>query len=178
MGLSLSSGDVAKHAVFHWFIWRFDIFLLILPQNMRRLTLHIVAHRISSLCIYTKEIIGLTSAGMLLRYQSFRRLYVVSKITQFFTDVCITQENGIPYLNALFKGHRTVCERILPLDAERYQKGELPLSNMLHKYCSYLMARDQKTAKLFRWRNLGYAMTKKGKRDHPKRGKNSSQKRI
>lgn len=24
-------------------------------------------------------------------------------ITQFFTDVCITQENGIPYLNALFK---------------------------------------------------------------------------
>ena len=67
-------------------------------------------------------------------------------ITQFFTDVCITQENGIPYLNALFKGHRTVCERMLALDAERYQKGELPLSNMLHKYCSYLMARDQKTA--------------------------------
>ena len=116
---------------------------------MRRLTLHIVAHRISSLCIYTKEIIGQTSAGMLLRYQSFRRLYVVSKITQFFTDVCITQENGIPYLNALFKGHRTVCERMLALDAERYQKGELPLSNMLNKYCSYLMARDQKKAKFF-----------------------------
>lgn len=71
-------------------------------------------------------------------------------LTQFFTDVSITQENGIPYLNALFKGHRTVCERILPLDAERYQKGELPLSNMLHKYCSYLMARDQKKANLFR----------------------------
>ncbi len=33
---------------------------------------------------------------------------------------------------------------MLALDAERYQKGELPLSNMLNKYCSYLMARDQK----------------------------------
>lgn len=70
-------------------------------------------------------------------------------ITQFFTDVCITQENGIPYLTALFKGHRTVCERMLALDAKLYQKGELPLSNMLNKYCSYLMARDQKKAKLF-----------------------------
>lgn len=38
---------------------------------------------------------------------------------------------------------------MLALDAERYQKGELPLSNMLNKYCSYLMARDQKKANLF-----------------------------
>lgn len=38
---------------------------------------------------------------------------------------------------------------MLALDAERYQKGELPLSNMLNKYRSYLMARDQKKANLF-----------------------------
>lgn len=50
------------------------------PDKEEAPTLHIVAHRISSLCIYTKEIIGQTSAGMLLRYQSFRRLYVVSKV--------------------------------------------------------------------------------------------------
>lgn len=41
-------------------------------------------------------------------------------------------------------GHRTVCERMLALDAERYQKGELPLSNMLNKYCSYLMEEIRK----------------------------------
>lgn len=45
----------------------------------------------------------------------------------------------MPYLTALFKGDR-ICERVLPLDAVRYQKGELPLPNLLNKYCSYLMA--------------------------------------
>ena len=60
-------------------------------------------------------------------------------LTQFFTDVQITLKNGIPYLTAQFKGDR-ICERVLPLDAVRYQKGELPLRNLLNKYCSYLMA--------------------------------------
>ena len=60
-------------------------------------------------------------------------------LTLFFTDVQITLKNGIPYLTALFKGNR-ICERVLPLDAERYQKGDLPLPNLLNKYCSYLMA--------------------------------------
>ena len=73
---------------------------------------------------------------------SYSIVFDAEDLTQFFTDVCITQENGIPYLYALFKGHRKVCERILPLDAERYQKGDLPLSNLLNKYCSYLMAND------------------------------------
>ena len=70
---------------------------------------------------------------------SYSIVFDAEDLTQFFTDVCITQENGIPYLNAMFKGHRNVCERILPLDAERYLRGDLPLSNMLNKYCSYLM---------------------------------------
>ena len=33
-----------------------------------------------------------------------------------------------------------VNERILKLDADRYQKGDLPLSNLLSKYCSYFVA--------------------------------------
>ena len=73
---------------------------------------------------------------------SYSIVFDAEDLTQFFTDVCITQENAIPYLNALFKGHRKVCERILPLDAERYQKGDLPLPNLLNKYCSYLMPND------------------------------------
>ena len=51
---------------------------------------------------------------------SYSIVFDAEDLTQFFTDVCITQENATPYLNALFKGHRKVCERILPLDAERY----------------------------------------------------------
>lgn len=61
-------------------------------------------------------------------------------ITQFFTDISITEENGIPYLNALYKGKKTICKRILRLDADRYQKGDLPLSNLLSKYCSFMVA--------------------------------------
>ena len=47
---------------------------------------------------------------------------------------------GIQYLKAMFKGKKPICERILKLDAERYQKGDLPLNNLLSKYCSYIAA--------------------------------------
>ena len=67
-------------------------------------------------------------------------VYDVEDLTQFFTEVNIVEENGRAYLNALFKGKKKVCERILSLDAERYHKGDLPLSNLLSKYCSYIMA--------------------------------------
>lgn len=59
-------------------------------------------------------------------------------LSQFFTDVNIVEENGIPYLKAIYKGRKPVSERILKLDAERYQKGDLPLTNLLNKYCSYI----------------------------------------
>lgn len=66
-------------------------------------------------------------------------VYDAEDLTQFFTEVNITEENGVSYLNALYKGKKTICERILKLDAERYKKGDLPLSNMLSKYCSYVV---------------------------------------
>ncbi len=64
-------------------------------------------------------------------------------MTQFFTDVNIVEENGIQYIKALFKGKKPVCERVLKLDAERYQKGDLPLANLLSKYYSYIAAGHQ-----------------------------------
>ena len=76
---------------------------------------------------------------------SYSIVYDVEDLTQFFSDVTITKENGIPYLHALFKGKRSISERIIKLDAERYERGDLPLSNLLSKYCSYIMTsnRDQ-----------------------------------
>ena len=71
---------------------------------------------------------------------SYSIVYDAEDLTQFFTDINITEENGIPYLNALYKGKKTICERILRLDADRYQKGDLPLSNLLSKYCSFMLA--------------------------------------
>lgn len=70
---------------------------------------------------------------------SYSIVFDAEDLTQFFSDVHVAQENGIPYIHALFKNHRKIRERILPLDAERFQKGDLPLSNLLNKYCSYLV---------------------------------------
>ena len=70
---------------------------------------------------------------------SYSIVYDAEDLTQFFTEVNITEENGVSYLNALYKGKKTICERILWLDAERYQKGDLPLANLLSKYCSYIV---------------------------------------
>lgn len=71
---------------------------------------------------------------------SYSIVYDSEDLTQFFTEVNIIEENGVPYLKALFKGKKPVNERILKLDAERFQKGDLPLSILLNKYCSYIVA--------------------------------------
>jgi len=69
---------------------------------------------------------------------SYSIVYDSEDLTQFFSDVSIVEENGIPYLKAIFKGKKPVSERLLKLDAERFKKGDLPLSNLLSKYCSYI----------------------------------------
>ena len=80
---------------------------------------------------------------------SYSIVYDVEDLTQFFTNVTITKENGIPYLHALFKGKRPISERIIKLDAERYERGDLPLSNLLSKYCSYIMTSNRDQAHSF-----------------------------
>ena len=74
---------------------------------------------------------------------SYSIVYDAEDLTQFFTELNITEENGIPYLKALFKGKKPICERVLKLDAERYEKGDLPLANLLSKYCSYIAATNR-----------------------------------
>ena len=74
---------------------------------------------------------------------SYSIVYDAEDLSQFFTEVSITEENGIPYLNALYKGKKPICERILKLDAERYQKGDLPLSNLLSKYCTHMVVSNR-----------------------------------
>lgn len=54
-----------------------------------------------------------------------------------FQNIQIREEDGAYYLYATF--HDTpVRERILRLDAERYQRGDLPMNHLLNKYLSYL----------------------------------------
>lgn len=65
---------------------------------------------------------------------SYSIIYNPDDLTQYFTDIKI--ENG--WLTAIYKG-MLVKEHLLPLDAERYERGDLPLQNLLDKYCSYLV---------------------------------------
>lgn len=69
---------------------------------------------------------------------SYSIIYDPEDITAFFSEISIEQQNGNRYIKALYKGKLQVFERILPLDAERFEKGDLPLENLLAKYCSYL----------------------------------------
>ncbi len=70
---------------------------------------------------------------------SYSIVYDTEDLTQFFDNISITEENGGTYLSALFHGRTAVRERILKLDAERYHRGDLTLSNLLNKYCSYII---------------------------------------
>ena len=60
-------------------------------------------------------------------------------MTEFFSNINIEDDNGICYLTAMYKGRMPVRERVLPLDAERFKKGDLTVENLLAKYCSYIM---------------------------------------
>lgn len=92
-----------------------------------------------------RDIQDLVSKGILredipgAKRPSYSIVYDSENILVFFSCVNIEENDGIYYLTALYKGKTSVRERVLPLDAERYKKGDLPLENLLSKYCSYLM---------------------------------------
>ena len=69
---------------------------------------------------------------------SYSIIYDPEDITAFISEISVEEENGNKYIKALYKGKIHVRERILPLDAKRFENGNLPLENLLAKYCSYL----------------------------------------
>ena len=69
---------------------------------------------------------------------SYSIIYEPDDLTALFSEVRVEDKNGRFYLKALYKGKTPICEKVLPLDAERFGRGDLPLENLLAKYCSYL----------------------------------------
>ncbi len=86
--------------------------------------------------LVTKDILREDTPGA--KRPSYSIVYNPEEITEFFSDIRIEEEDGVHYLTATYKGGTPVLERLLPLDAERFQKGDLPLENLLAKYCSYI----------------------------------------
>lgn len=70
---------------------------------------------------------------------SYSIVYDAEDLTPYFTDVSIVYEGDTAHLKGLYKGIQHVNETILSLDAERFLKGELPLRNLLGKYCAHLL---------------------------------------
>ena len=66
-------------------------------------------------------------------------VYNPDDIMLYFSEIAVNEENGKHYLTAVFKGNFHVRERILKLDAERFENGELSPANLLSKYCSFLL---------------------------------------
>jgi len=64
---------------------------------------------------------------------------VQDELLSQITDVNVTTNASGCCLEAKFRGEN-IRERILRLDAERYNKGDLPLGHLLAKYCSYLLS--------------------------------------
>ena len=69
---------------------------------------------------------------------SYSIVYDTEDITQYFSDLSIEYKEGIYQLKSIYRGKHQVQETILPLDAERYHKGELSLKNLLGKYCTHI----------------------------------------
>jgi hypothetical protein len=70
---------------------------------------------------------------------SYSIVYNLEDISVFFSDIEVREEDGKFYLIGRFKGITEVHERLLPLDAKRLQKGDIPMTAILNKYCSYLL---------------------------------------
>lgn len=71
---------------------------------------------------------------------SYSIVYDSEDIMREFSEVEITKENGNSYLSAIHNGKTYVRERILSLDAERYERGDIPMRSLLSKYFSYMHA--------------------------------------
>lgn len=69
---------------------------------------------------------------------SYSIVYNSDNFSQFFSEIQIEEKDGVSYLTAVYKGKMPVRERLLSLEAERYKRGDLPLENLLKKYCSYI----------------------------------------
>lgn len=81
--------------------------------------------------LVTKEVLRVDVPGA--KRPSFSIIYDENDLTQVFSDVRVNDG----WLTAVYMG-KPVREHLLPLDASRYEKGELSIQSLLDKYCSYL----------------------------------------
>ena len=70
---------------------------------------------------------------------SYAIVYIDSDISPLFSQIQITGKGNATRLLTTFQDSTPIDMPIQALDAERYEKGELPASLLLNKYCAYLV---------------------------------------
>ncbi len=70
---------------------------------------------------------------------SYSIVYNPDDISGMFSHLAVVKEGDHFYLDGWFRGSTPVHERLLQLDAERFYKGDISLSSLLNKYCSYFL---------------------------------------
>lgn len=69
---------------------------------------------------------------------SYSIVYTDRDLTLDFSNVSIEDINGVIRMNAQYKDGSSISLPIQELDADRYKRGDLPLNNLLNKYCSFV----------------------------------------
>jgi Fic family protein len=87
--------------------------------------------------LLSKDVLKIDIPGA--KRPSYSIVYNPEDISALFSDVEVRAEGGHFFLTGQFNGTTAVHERLLPLDAERLQKGDIPINSILNKYCSYLL---------------------------------------
>lgn len=60
------------------------------------------------------------------------------QLASLLSEISIVEEDNNSYLITTYKGI-PIRERILRLDAERFNRGDLPLEHLIDKYLSYIV---------------------------------------
>jgi Fic family protein len=87
--------------------------------------------------LLTKNVLAVDIPGA--KRPSYSIVYNSDDISPLFSNIKMREEGGYYFLTGKFKGSNEVHERLLQLDAERLQRGDIPMASILSKYCSYLL---------------------------------------
>ncbi|WP_448780881.1 DUF4172 domain-containing protein [Bacteroides congonensis] len=98
-----------------------------------------------SLDTATRDVKDLVSKGILFPVQgrvrdvSYTLNYVVPDFrVSDFTDSAVVSRDGRDYISTVYKGQKTMEERITSLDKMRFEQNEMSIGDLVYKYFAYL----------------------------------------
>lgn len=99
-----------------------------------------------SLDTATRDVKDLVAKGILSPIQgrvrdiSYTLNYIAPDSRMFdFTGSAIISRDGKDYISTVYRGQKTIEERISPLDKIRFEQNEMSIDDLVYKYFAYLI---------------------------------------